>query len=83
MRLSSRDRQPAARGDDQRRTRKARRRLAAADDPAGPATGSFRTIREGGWLNPAVQNRSAQRVDFDPSLRYCLLSGFRVASDAP
>ena len=55
---------------------------AAADDPQGPAEGSFRTIRGGGWFNPAVQNRSAQRIYFDPTFRYCLLSGFRVACDA-
>jgi len=47
-------------------------------DPRGPVAGRFRTIRGGGWLNPALQNRSAQRVYFAPTFRYCLLSGFRV-----
>lgn len=51
-------------------------------DPTGPPTGRFRVIRGGGWLNPARQNRSAQRVYFDPEFRYCLLSGFRVLMEA-
>jgi len=49
-----------------------------AEDPPGPPTGAFRSIRGGGWFNGAKQNRSAQRVYFDPRFRYCLLSGFRV-----
>jgi formylglycine-generating enzyme required for sulfatase activity len=48
------------------------------DDPPGPTRGRFRAIRGGGWFNPAGQNRSAQRIYFDPTFRYCLLSGFRV-----
>lgn len=51
------------------------------DDPQGPATGGFRTIRGGGWWNPPVQSRVAQRIYFKPSFRYCLLSGFRVVRD--
>ena len=51
------------------------------DDPQGPATGSFRTIRGGGWWNDARQNRSAQRIYFKPTFRYCLLSGFRVVRE--
>jgi formylglycine-generating enzyme required for sulfatase activity len=51
---------------------------APAADPPGPEQGHFRSIRGGGWFNAAVQNRSAQRVYFDPAFRYCLLSGFRV-----
>jgi len=47
-------------------------------DPTGPLAGRFRTIRGGGWLNGVAQNRAAQRVYFDPTFRYCLLSGFRV-----
>jgi formylglycine-generating enzyme required for sulfatase activity len=53
------------------------------DDPQGPATGSFRTIRGGGWWNDATQNRSAQRITFKPTFRYCLLSGFRVVRELP
>ncbi len=48
------------------------------EDPAGPAAGDFRVIRGGGWLNGPARNRSAQRIYFAPSFRYCLLSGFRV-----
>jgi sulfatase modifying factor 1 len=51
------------------------------DDPQGPASGSFRTIRGGGWWNDARQNRSAQRIYFNPTFRYCLLSGFRVVRE--
>jgi formylglycine-generating enzyme required for sulfatase activity len=54
-----------------------------ADDPRGPAKGSFRTIRGGGWWNDAKQNRSAQRIYFKPTFRYCLLSGFRVVRELP
>jgi formylglycine-generating enzyme required for sulfatase activity len=51
------------------------------DDPTGPEIGSFRTIRGGGWFNDARQNRSAQRIYFNPTFRYCLLSGFRVVRE--
>jgi formylglycine-generating enzyme required for sulfatase activity len=47
-------------------------------DPQGPQTGTFRTIRGGGWFDGVARNRSAQRIYFSPSFRYCLLSGFRV-----
>lgn len=50
-------------------------------DPKGPEIGSFRTIRGGGWFNDARQNRSAQRIYFNPTFRYCLLSGFRVVRE--
>jgi formylglycine-generating enzyme required for sulfatase activity len=50
-------------------------------DPSGPRTGSFRTIRGGGWFNPPRQQRSAQRIYFHPTFRYCLLSGFRVVCE--
>jgi formylglycine-generating enzyme required for sulfatase activity len=53
------------------------------DDPRGPDVGSFRTIRGGGWFNDAAQNRSAQRIYFKPTFRYCLLSGFRVVRERP
>lgn len=49
-----------------------------ADDPRGPNEGRFRAIRGGGWFNAAAQQRPAQRIYFDPTFRYCLLSGFRV-----
>ncbi len=52
--------------------------VSPVDDPAGPPVGRFRAIRGGGWFNGPGQNRSAQRIYFDPSFRYCLLSGFRV-----
>lgn len=52
-----------------------------AADPKGPAQGRIRTIRGGGWFNPAARNRSSQRVYFDPAFRYCLLSGFRVVRE--
>jgi formylglycine-generating enzyme required for sulfatase activity len=48
------------------------------EDPTGAASGRFRAIRGGGWFNAARQNRSAQRIYFDPTFRYCLLSGFRL-----
>jgi len=51
------------------------------DNPQGPESGRFRTIRGGGWFNDARQNRSAQRIYFEPTFRYCLLSGFRVACE--
>jgi formylglycine-generating enzyme required for sulfatase activity len=54
-----------------------------AEDPKGPPTGRFRTIRGGGWWNDAKQNRSAQRIYFEPTFRYCLLSGFRVVRELP
>jgi formylglycine-generating enzyme required for sulfatase activity len=51
------------------------------EDPKGAETGTFRTIRGGGWFNDAAQNRSAQRIYFNPTFRYCLLSGFRVVRE--
>lgn len=50
-------------------------------DPQGPSDGRFRAIRGGGWFNSAAQNRSAQRIYFEPTFRYCLLSGFRVVRE--
>ena len=55
----------------------------SADDSRGPATGTFRTIRGGGWWNDAWQNGSAQRITFKPTFRYCLLSGLRVVRELP
>ncbi|MHC4974023.1 MAG: formylglycine-generating enzyme family protein [Planctomycetota bacterium] len=57
-------------------------RTSPVEDPQGPETGAFRAIRGGGWFNPARQNRSAQRIYFAPTFRYCLLSGFRVLLEA-
>jgi formylglycine-generating enzyme required for sulfatase activity len=56
---------------------------AAETDPTGPTQGDFRTIRGGGWFNGADRNRSAQRIYFAPTFRYCLLSGFRVLLEEP
>jgi formylglycine-generating enzyme required for sulfatase activity len=47
-------------------------------DPIGPATGSGRVRRGGGWRNDAVYCRSASRIWFVPSYRIINL-GFRVA----
>ena len=55
--------------------------MGSVADPTGPAAGDFRTIRGGGWLNPPDRARSAQRIYFAPSFRYCLLSGFRVVRE--
>ena len=53
--------------------------LRATDhDPLATGEGGFRAIRGGGWLDAAERASSAQRVWFDPTFRYCLLSGFRV-----
>jgi len=57
-------------------------RTSPVEDPKGPKTGRFRAIRGGGWFNPARQSRSAQRIYFAPTFRYCLLSGFRVLLEA-
>jgi formylglycine-generating enzyme required for sulfatase activity len=48
------------------------------DDPTGPATGSNRVRRGGGWRYPAWSCRSAYRYDVEPGGRDYDL-GFRVA----
>jgi len=48
------------------------------DDPAGPATGSERAFRAGGWDSPARICRSAYRSDGDPGSHNYLL-GLRIA----
>jgi formylglycine-generating enzyme required for sulfatase activity len=58
-------------------------RSSPTEDPQGPEVGRFRTIRGGGWFNDAQENRSAQRIYFNPTFRYCLLSGFRVVRELP
>ncbi|MFN9435888.1 MAG: formylglycine-generating enzyme family protein, partial [Planctomycetota bacterium] len=47
-------------------------------DPAGPATGSYRVYRGGGWGNAAASCRSAYRGRYTPSSRSISL-GFRIA----
>ena len=48
------------------------------DDPAGPATGSFRVLRGGGWSDGPWGCRSARRAGLTPDCRDGTL-GFRVA----
>lgn len=48
------------------------------DDPTGPATGSARVIRGGGWYTPAGLCQSAIRFNRGPGLRPGHL-GFRVS----
>ncbi len=48
------------------------------DDPQGPAEGSARITRGGGWLFSVFQHRSASRDSFDPSGRHMTI-GFRVS----
>ena len=49
------------------------------DDPTGPAAGSSRVFRGGGWLSSAWSCRSAYRGSFSPGSRRGY-GGFRVAS---
>jgi formylglycine-generating enzyme required for sulfatase activity len=49
-----------------------------ATDPAGPATGSLRVLRGGGWDDPAAFCRAAFRAGGNPAGRKGDL-GFRVA----
>ena len=46
-------------------------------DPTGPATGSFRVVRGGGWGSGAALLRAADRVRGSPSFRDNNL-GFRL-----
>lgn len=48
-----------------------------ADDPQGPASGSRRVSRGGGWYNGAGYLRSALRYSDSPGIRYDVL-GFRL-----
>ena len=52
--------------------------LPGGDDPVGPASGSRRVIRGGGWYRDACDCRSANRSGRGPGNRNCDL-GFRVA----
>ena len=53
-------------------------KLAGGADPVGPAGGSYRVGRGGGWRGDPVDCRSARRDNVDPSPRGDAL-GFRVA----
>ena len=54
-----------------------------ATDPAGPATGKYRTLRGGSWYSPATGNRSAGRSkDYLPT-DFSYYIGFRCASLTP
>ena len=48
------------------------------DDPTGPATGSYRVVRGGGWNCPAGDCRSASSGSYKPGVRGFNL-GFRVS----
>jgi formylglycine-generating enzyme required for sulfatase activity len=52
------------------------------EDPPGPATGSYRVIRGGGWISPASFSRAVDRYGNEPDFRIGLL-GFRVAAVPP
>ncbi len=49
----------------------------SVSDPTGPVTGIDRVLRGGGWGDAAGDCRSAQRLDFNPSVTYIII-GFRV-----
>ena len=53
----------------------------AQSDPTGPAKGTYRVLRGGGWLSPARHLRSACRFGDDPGNRVNGL-GFRLLSSA-
>jgi formylglycine-generating enzyme required for sulfatase activity len=52
--------------------------LGSVTNPTGPATGTYRTLRDGDWNSPSKYCRASQRVgNYDPNaLTYSL--GFRV-----
>jgi formylglycine-generating enzyme required for sulfatase activity len=54
----------------------------AVVDPAGPASGEFRVLRGGSWIDDAQFVRSASRVRFTPANRFLLL-GFRPSRSLP
>lgn len=51
-------------------------KLPGGKDPHGPATGSYRVIRGGGWINYARNARSAFRIGYRPGDHHVYL-GFR------
>jgi len=53
------------------------KRQGIVDNPPGPATGSYRVLRGGSWLNDARYCRSADRNYISPDDRYGLI-GFRL-----
>ena len=50
---------------------------ASVTNPTGPATGSSRVYRGGGWYSDSYYCRASQRVNVDPN-NYCYCVGFRV-----
>jgi formylglycine-generating enzyme required for sulfatase activity len=54
----------------------------AQSDPSGPESGSDRVLRGGGWLDGAVNCRSAYRIYDDPGCRVQDL-GFRLSRTGP
>ncbi|PZN82954.1 MAG: hypothetical protein DM484_05555 [Candidatus Methylumidiphilus alinenensis] len=54
----------------------------ASENPSGPASGSYRVVRGGSWINVADYCRSAYRSGFDPSYRNDIL-GFRLSRTGP
>ena len=57
-------------------------RTGALTDPAGPASGSARVLRGGGWYFDASVARVARRYNFDPGYRVNAL-GFRLLRSLP
>ena len=55
---------------------------AEVTDPTGPASGSLRVHRGGGWYRGAVSCRSANRCGYAPGDRWSTL-GFRLLRTAP
>ena len=55
---------------------------AASVNPTGPAAGTSRLFRGGGWQSVSVGLRSAYRGFIDPALRYSTI-GFRVVAPRP
>jgi len=49
-----------------------------SNNPTGPASGSYRIKRGGGWINGASYCRVARRNNYDP-FRYLFYLGFRLA----
>jgi iron(II)-dependent oxidoreductase len=49
-------------------------------NPAGPASGTIKTVRGGSWVNSEVKLRCAGRYQMQPGVRYADL-GFRCAMD--
>ena len=50
------------------------------DDPQGPAGGTYRVMRGGGWDDTTIYYRSAARLDHSASFR-CPRAGFRVVCE--